>query len=95
MCLNAHTRAPYLAGARPEYVARQLGDAKTGMLFKVYSKWLDGSDHRRERATPCTAFVHGLCTTRRAISLLIDITDHFWRTEGFGPTPPKGSNAST
>jgi hypothetical protein len=57
-------RAPYLAGARPGYVARQLGHAKTGVVFKVYSKWLDGSDHQRDRAKLGTAFVHHLCTAR-------------------------------
>ena len=64
MCVHAHTRAPYLAGARLGYVARQLGDAKTGVVFKVYSKWIDGPDHQRERAKLRTAFVHGLCAER-------------------------------
>jgi len=32
------------------------------MLFKVYSKWIDGADNVRERAKLDTAFVHDLCT---------------------------------
>ena len=59
------TLALHLAGARPGYVARQLGHANTGMLFKVYSKWIDGADNQRERAKLDAAFVHDLCTARR------------------------------
>jgi hypothetical protein len=64
MCVHAHTRAPYLPGARPGYVASNSGDAKTGVVFKVYSKWIDRSDHQRKRARLGTAFVHGFCTMR-------------------------------
>jgi integrase len=60
------TLALHLAGARPGYVARQLGHANTGMLFKVYSKWIDGADNARECAKLNAAFVHDLCTPRRA-----------------------------
>ena len=56
------TLALHLAGARPGYVARQLGHANTGMLFKVYSKWIDGADNERERAKLDAVFVHSLCT---------------------------------
>lgn len=37
------------AGARPGYVAAQLGHATTEMLHRVYSKWIDGRDNTRER----------------------------------------------
>jgi len=37
------TLALHLAGARPGYVARQLGHANTGMLFNVYAKWIKQS----------------------------------------------------
>src|SRR5450631_92128 len=56
------TLALHVAGARPGYVARQLGHANTGMLFKVYSKWIDGANNERERAKLDAAFVHDLCT---------------------------------
>lgn len=56
------TLALHLAGARPGYVARQLGHANTGMLFKVYAKWIDGADNERERAKLDAVFVHRLCT---------------------------------
>jgi integrase len=32
------------AGANPGYVARQLGHRTTAMLFRVYSRWIEGSD---------------------------------------------------
>jgi len=35
------------------------------MLFKVYSKWIDGADNARERAKLDAAFVHDLCTPQR------------------------------
>jgi integrase len=66
------TLALHLAGARPGYVARQLGHANTGMLFKVYSKWIDGADNQRERAKLDAAFVHDLCTARGTIQQLLD-----------------------
>lgn len=59
------TLALHLAGTLPGYVARQLGHANTGMLFRVYSKWIDGSDNQRERAKLDAAFVDDLCTARR------------------------------
>lgn len=37
------------AGARPGYVAAQLGHSTTEMLHRVYSKWIDGRDNSRER----------------------------------------------
>lgn len=47
-----HTFATLLlmGGVNPAYIARQLGHANTGMLFKVYSKWIDGADKGREAA---------------------------------------------
>lgn len=33
-----------MAGVNPAYIARQLGHANTAMLFKHYSKWIDGAD---------------------------------------------------
>lgn len=47
-----HTFATLLlmGGANPAYIARQLGHANTGMLFKHYSKWIDGADKGIEAA---------------------------------------------
>jgi len=38
-----------MAGVNPAYIARQLGHANTAMLFKHYSKWIDGADADREK----------------------------------------------
>lgn len=38
------------AGANPGYVARQLGHRTTAMLFRVYSRWIDGADGGAEAA---------------------------------------------
>jgi integrase len=39
-----------MAGANPNYVARQMGHKNAKMLFEVYSKWIDGADRGREKA---------------------------------------------
>lgn len=39
-----------MAGVNPAYIARQLGHRSTAMLFKHYSKWIDGADGGREAA---------------------------------------------
>lgn len=39
-----------MAGVNPAYIARQLGHANTAMLFKHYSKWIDGADAGREKS---------------------------------------------
>ena len=38
-----------MAGANPAYIARQLGHTNAQMLFKTYSKWIDGADRGREK----------------------------------------------
>lgn len=45
-----HTYATMLlmAGAKPAFVARQLGHTSAQMLFKVYAKWIDSDDDWRE-----------------------------------------------
>lgn len=47
-----HTFATQLlmGGVNPAYIAKQLGHANTGMLFKHYSKWIDGADRGAEAA---------------------------------------------
>jgi integrase len=45
-----------MAGANPSYIARQLGHVTTAMLFKHYSKWLDGQDFGRERSKVNSGF---------------------------------------
>lgn len=47
-----HTFATLLlmGGVNPAYIAKQLGHANTGMLFKVYGRWIDGADRGAEAA---------------------------------------------
>jgi len=47
-----HTFATVLlmGGINPAYIAKQLGHANTGMLFKVYGRWIDGADRGAEAA---------------------------------------------
>jgi integrase len=37
-----------MAGVNPSYIARQLGHSTTAMLFRVYSRWIDGADKGSE-----------------------------------------------
>ena len=37
-----------MAGVNPAYISRQLGHKSPAMLFKHYSKWIDGADGGRE-----------------------------------------------
>lgn len=47
-----HTFATLLlmGGVNPAWIAKQLGHANTGMLFKVYTRWIDGADRGAEAA---------------------------------------------
>jgi integrase len=47
-----HTFATSLlmGGVNPAWIAKQLGHANTGMLFKVYARWIDGADKGAEAA---------------------------------------------
>jgi integrase len=47
-----HTFATTLlmGGVNPAWIAKQLGHANTGMLFKVYARWIDGADKGAEAA---------------------------------------------
>lgn len=47
-----HTFATRLlmGGVNPAYIAKQLGHANTGMLFKVYARWIEGADKGAEAA---------------------------------------------
>lgn len=38
-----------MGGVNPVYVSRQMGHRTAQMLFRVYSKWIDGADQNRER----------------------------------------------
>ena len=51
-----------MAGANPSYIARQLGHTNANMLFRVYSKWIDGADKSRERQKLNLGFGHDLAT---------------------------------
>ena len=56
------TEAPCGAGKYPSYIARQLGHTNANMLFRVYSKWIDGADKSREREKLNVGFGHDLAT---------------------------------
>lgn len=47
-----HTFATLLlmGGVNPTWISRQLGHANTGMLFKVYGRWIEGADKGAEAA---------------------------------------------
>jgi integrase len=47
-----HTFATILlmGGVNPTFISRQLGHANTGMLFKVYGRWIEGADKGAEAA---------------------------------------------
>ena len=51
-----------MASANPSYIARQLGHTNANMLFRVYSKWIDGADKSRERDKLNVGFGHDLAT---------------------------------
>lgn len=38
-----------MVGAVPAYIARQMGNKSAVMLFRTYSKWIDGDRSERER----------------------------------------------
>jgi len=52
MYQSRHTFATLLlmGGVNPTYIAKQLGHANTGMLFKVYGTWIEGADRGAEAA---------------------------------------------
>lgn len=52
MYQTRHTFATLLlmGGINPTYIAKQLGHANTGMLFKVYGTWIEGADRGAEAA---------------------------------------------
>jgi integrase len=45
---HTYATTALMGGVNPAYIARQLGHANTGMLFKRYAKWIDGADRGRE-----------------------------------------------
>lgn len=49
-CRHTYATNALSAGANPSYVSRQMGHSNAKMLFTVYSKWIDGADHGREKA---------------------------------------------
>lgn len=52
MYQTRHTFATALlmGGINPTYISKQLGHANTGMLFKVYTRWIEGADRGAEAA---------------------------------------------
>jgi integrase len=49
-------------GVNAVYIARQMGHANAQMLFKVYGRWIDGTDKSRERDKASAAFRHDTAT---------------------------------
>lgn len=47
---HTYATTALMAGVNPAYISRQLGHRNTAMLFKHYSKWIDGADGGREAA---------------------------------------------
>lgn len=47
---HAYATTALMAGVNPAYISRQLGHRSAAMLFKHYSKWIDGADGGREAA---------------------------------------------
>ena len=45
---HTYATTALMAGVNPAYIARQLGHSNTIMLFKAYSRWIDGADRGRE-----------------------------------------------
>lgn len=45
---HTYATAALMRGVNPAYIARQMGHASTAMLFRHYSKWIDGADRGRE-----------------------------------------------
>ena len=52
-----------MGGVNPAYIARQLGHRNTAMLFKHYSKWIDGADRGVEAKKLSALFAHGAYKT--------------------------------
>jgi len=47
---HTYATTALMAGVNPAYISRQLGHRSAAMLFKHYSKWIDGADGGREAA---------------------------------------------
>ena len=75
-----------MAGANPSYIARQLGHTNANMLFRVYSKWIDGADKSREREKLNVGFGHDLATELIAeANKFAQSTSYLAETQGFEP----------
>ncbi len=75
-----------MAGANPSYIARQLGHTNANMLFRVYSKWIDGADKSRERDKLNVAFGHDLATELIAeANKFAQSNTYLAETQGFEP----------
>jgi integrase len=69
MYQTRHTYATRLlmGGMNPNYIARQLGHRNAMMLFRVYTKWIDGADKGAE-AAKLNAILSTNCPADRASS---------------------------
>jgi hypothetical protein len=88
-----------MEGANPSYIARQLGNTSANMLFRVYSKWIDGADKSRERDKLNHAFdhefVHDLATELiREAKQFAQSNTYLAEREGFEPATLRGYTMS-
>jgi hypothetical protein len=75
-----------MAGANPSCIARQLGHTDASMLFRVYSRWIDGADKSRERDKLNIGFGHDLATEWIAeAEKLAQSNAYVAETQGFEP----------
>ena len=75
-----------MAGANPSCIARQLGHTNANMLFRVYSKWIDGADRSREREKLFLGFGHDLATAVIAeAKTFAQSNTYLAETQGFEP----------
>ena len=76
-----------MAGANPSWVARQMGHVNAQMLFKVYSKWIDGADKSRERDKMNSVLGHNWATENGEITESVArSTSSVAEREGFEPS---------
>ena len=95
--LGLHYREPYqarhtfatlalMAGANSPYIGRLLGHTNANMLFRVYSKWIDGADKSREREKLNIGFGHDLATELIAgAKKFAQSNTYLAETQGFEP----------
>ncbi len=49
-CRHTFATLALMAGANPSWISRQMGHANVQMLFRIYTRWIEGADKGQERA---------------------------------------------